>query len=289
MPEIQRSSDAAAAVDGRRPRDAGAAFVNWATFGLALQAAGLLYVTFAAQYQFILAQKPEERIAAAIQALSLDSGMVIFSFLALGLAKQGKSARTDRALIVVCSLLSAGMNYAAAQAASWRSVAVYVIAPVFLAVVTDRVIAGVRRHVLGDEETSVWSGVARCLRRLGRAAGMAGLYLLRLVLATGSTCSGLRRWVLAAAPVPAEMIGDVPKELALALAYYGHLLAPGSGDAPGYRAISKDLGIGSEPARQVARHLAAVRSAVAELVLQQPDPDPDGTGPRQLASARTAA
>jgi hypothetical protein len=288
MPDPQRNGDPAV---GDSPRGrSGAAFVNCATLGLALQAAGLLYVTFAAQYQFISAQKPGERAASAIQALSLDSGMVIFSFLALGLAKQGKTARTDRALIVVCSLLSAAMNYAAAQAASWRSVAVYVIAPVFLAVITDRVIAGVRRHVLGDDETSVWSGFGRALACAGRAAGMTGLYLLRLVLAPGSTWGGLRRWVLITARVPADMAGDVPRELALALAHYGHLLTPGSGDAPGYRVISKDLGIGTEPAREVARHLNAFRRALAELdVPQQPDPDPDGAGPRQLASARTAA
>jgi hypothetical protein len=46
-------------------------------------------------------------------------------------------------------------------------VAVYVSAPVLLALVTDRVISVVRRHVLGmSPDASVW---ARLARQLGRA------------------------------------------------------------------------------------------------------------------------
>ena len=101
----------------------------------------------------------------------LDTGMIIFSFLALGLAKKGLPARAERALIMVCAGLSAAMNYAASDTASWRSVAVYVIAPVFLAVVTDRVIAGVRRHVLGVTDKSAWATLGRALAAAARTAG----------------------------------------------------------------------------------------------------------------------
>jgi hypothetical protein len=180
----------------------GSAFVTAATAALGLQAAGLLYVSFAAQYAFILREKPGQRAASVIEALMLDTGMIIFSFLALGLAKKGLSSRAERALIMVCAGLSAAMNYAASDTASWRSVAVFVIAPVFLAVVTDRVIAGVRRHVLGVTDKSAWAALGRALAAAARTAGTVLLYLLRLALAPRSTAAGLRCWLLTATPLP---------------------------------------------------------------------------------------
>ena len=63
--------------------------------------------------------------------------------------------------------------------------------PVFLAMVVDRVVAVVRRHVLGESERSAWTG-------FGRVA----LYALRFVLAMPSTAKGLRRQVLIRAPLP---------------------------------------------------------------------------------------
>ena len=87
--------------------------------------------------------------------------MAVFSLLALGLAMAGQSARIERALIVVCAVASAGQNYAAAVVTSPRSVAAYVMPPLFLALVVDRVVAVVRRHVLGDAERSVWAAVGR--------------------------------------------------------------------------------------------------------------------------------
>ena len=119
--------------------------------------------------------------------------MTIFSLLALGLARAGQSARIERALVIACALGSAAMNYAAADDGSPRSVAAYVMPPVFLAVVVDRVVAVVRRHVLGDSERSAWTG-------FGRVA----LYVLRFVLAMPSTAKGLRRQVLILAPLPAR-------------------------------------------------------------------------------------
>jgi hypothetical protein len=182
--------------------DSGSAFVTAATAALGLLAAGLLYVSFAAQYAYILREKPGQRLASVIEALMLDAGMIIFSFLALGLAKKGLSSRAERTLIMVCAGLSAWMNYAASNTASWRSVAVYVVAPVFLAVVTDRVIAAVRRHVLGPGETSAWATLGRGLATTARIAGMVLLYLLRFVFAFPSTFFGLRRLLLAATPLP---------------------------------------------------------------------------------------
>ena len=108
---------------------------------LALLDGGLLYVVFAAQDRFIFAVK-HQNVAAMIQALALDVAMIIFSVLGLGLARKGLPAPVERALIVVCALASAFMNWTASDHTSLRSVAVYVSAPILLALVTDRVIGG---------------------------------------------------------------------------------------------------------------------------------------------------
>jgi hypothetical protein len=181
----------------------GRLLVNTATVLLGLLAAGLFGVSLAAQYQYILRAKHHQVTASAVEALALDGGMIIFSLLALGLARAGQSARIERALILACSFGSAAMNYAAADVASPRSVAAYVMPPVFLAVVTDRVIAVVRRHMLGEEERSAWAALGRAALAVLAAAARVLLYGLRLVLAPKSTLGGLRRCVLLATPLPA--------------------------------------------------------------------------------------
>src|SRR6266568_1154567 len=178
-------------------RTPGSALVSAATVLLALLAAGLFVVTLNAQYKYVFAAK-HQAVPAMIEAAALDLGMVIFALLALGLAMAGQSARIERALIVACALGSAGQNYAAADVTSPRSVAAYLAPSLFLALVVDRVVAVVRRHVLGDAERSVWATAGRGAARLG----LPLLYLLRFVLAPPSTAKGVRRLVLDAAPVP---------------------------------------------------------------------------------------
>jgi hypothetical protein len=180
-----------------------------ATILLAVLAAGFLYVTLNAQYHYIFAVK-NQSAASMIEASGLDAGMIIFSLLALGLARAGQSARTERALILACALASAGMQYAAADTTSPRSLAVYVMPPVFLAVVVDRVIAVVRRWVTGDTERSAWLVLGRAVLATGRLAALALLYLLRLVLDPIATAKGLRRGVLQAAPVPGSASRAAP-------------------------------------------------------------------------------
>ncbi|MGH3177492.1 MAG: hypothetical protein ACRDPF_26910 [Streptosporangiaceae bacterium] len=104
---------------GRAP---GSRVIAFATWLLALLGAGLMYVSFDAQYQFILAQKGA-RAASLIEAAMLDAGMVILSALGIGLARAGKPSRSILFLIMICAGASAGMNLAAADPASWRSVA----------------------------------------------------------------------------------------------------------------------------------------------------------------------
>ena len=177
-----------------------------ATILLAALAAGFLYVTLNAQYHYIFAVK-NQPVASMIEASGLDAGMIVFSLLALGLARAGQSARTERTLILACALASAGMQYEAADTTSPRSLAVYVMPPVFLAVVVDRVIAVVRRWVTGGTERSAWLVLGRAVLATGRQAALVLLYLLRLVLAPVATAKGLRRGVLQAAPLP----GSAPR------------------------------------------------------------------------------
>ncbi len=183
-------------------RAPGSALVSAATVLLGLLAAGLFVVSLTAQYRYVFAVK-HQSVPSAIEAIGLDAGMTIFSLLALGLAMAGQSARIERALIVVCAVASAGQNYAAAVVTSPRSVAAYVMPPLFLALVVDRVVAVVRRHVLGDAERSVWAALGRGVATWAKGLGLVVLYLLRLVLAPPSTSAGLRRVVLNAAPLPA--------------------------------------------------------------------------------------
>ena len=71
-----------------RVREPGRGLVNAGMVLLGLLDAGLLYVVYAAQYAFIFSQK-HEHVAAQVQALALDAAMIIFSVLALGLARKG--------------------------------------------------------------------------------------------------------------------------------------------------------------------------------------------------------
>ena len=182
-------------------RAPGGRVIAFATWLLALLGAGLMYVSFDAQYQFILAQKGA-RAASLIEAAMLDAGMVILSALGIGLARAGKPSGSVRVLIVICAAASAAMNLAAADPRSWRSVVAYVAAPVFLAVITDRVIAVIRQHVLPFDTESAWAPLGRKAVIMLRLAGVMALYLLRVVLAPSGTLRGLRQMVLDAAPVP---------------------------------------------------------------------------------------
>ena len=129
---------------------------------LALIGGGALYVSFSAQQKYVFAARHQDA-ASIIEALLLDLLMIVFTLLALGLSRAGKSSRTERALILACAVASAYMNVSAADTASPRSVVAYAVAPIALAVVVDRVVAVIRRHVLGDEEASAWTAMGRAL------------------------------------------------------------------------------------------------------------------------------
>jgi hypothetical protein len=170
--------------------------------GLAVLALATFYVSFRAQYAFMFTVK-HQGLPALIEALIADVAMVVCSLLALGMACAGQSAKVARLLVVAFAGLSAGMNYLAADVSSFRSVAVYVMPPAVFAVCTDQVVSVVRRHGLGIAEDSAWAWLGRVVLAVAGFAGTVLLYALRFVLAPGETARGLRRMVLAAAPLPA--------------------------------------------------------------------------------------
>jgi hypothetical protein len=182
-------------------RAPGSVLIGSAAWLLALVGGGALYVSFSAQRQYVFGARHQDA-ASIIEALLLDVLLIVFTLLALGLSRAGKSSRTERALILACAIASAYMNVSDADTASPRSIVAYAVAPVALAVVVDRVVAVIRRHVLGDDEASAWTAMGGALLVVSRLAGVAALYSLRFVLAPPSTATGLRRIVLAAAPLP---------------------------------------------------------------------------------------
>jgi Protein of unknown function (DUF2637) len=179
---------------------------------LALTGGGALFVSFSAQYAYIVAVRRQDA-ASVIEALLLDLLMIVFTLLALGLSRAGKSSRAERALILACAAASSYMNVGAADVASPRSVAAYAVAPVALAVVVDRVVAVTRRHVLADQEPSAWITLGRAAAVAARIAGLVLLYCLRFVLAPPQTARGLRRMVLDAAPLPALRKAPAPEAM----------------------------------------------------------------------------
>ena len=164
---------------GRAP---GSVLIAVAAWLLALIGGGALFVSFSAQYAYIVTVRRQDA-ASVIEALLLDLLMIVFTLLALGLSRAGQSARAERVLILLCAVASSYMNVSAADVASPRSVAAYAVAPVALAVVVDRVVAVIRRHVLADQEPSAWITVGRAAASAARITGLVLLYCLRFALA----------------------------------------------------------------------------------------------------------
>ena len=194
---------------GRAP---GSVLIAVAAWLLALIGGGALFVSFTAQYAYLVAVR-RQAITSVIEALLLDLLMIVFTLLALGLSRAGKSARSERALILACAGASAYMNVSAADVASPRSVTAYAVAPVALAVVVDRVVAVIRRHVLADREPSARMTLGHAAATAVRIAGLVLLYALRFAMAAPQTARGLRRMVLDAAPLPALPRPPAPEDI----------------------------------------------------------------------------
>jgi hypothetical protein len=183
---------------GRAP---GSVLIAVAAWLLALTGGGALFVSFSAQYAYILAVRRQDA-ASVTEALLPDVLMVVLTLLALGLSRAGQPARAERALILACAAASAYMNVSAADVASPRSAVAYAVAPLALAVAVDRTVAVIRRHVLAGREPSAWAAAGRAAAAAARIAGLVLLYSLRFALAAPATARGLRQMVLHAAPLP---------------------------------------------------------------------------------------
>ena len=218
---------------GRAP---GTVLISAAAWLLVAIGAGALYVSFDAQRQYVFAVR-HHQAASIIEALLLDLLMIVFTLLALGLSRAGKSSRTERALILACAAASAYMNVSDADTASPRSVAAYILAPLTLAVVVDRVVAVIRRHVLADEEPSAWAAPGRAAAAAARLAGLLALYTLRFTLAPPETATGLRRYILQAAPLPPVQArtGDPYDRTDDPYGLYGRPYGPGRRHRPARR------------------------------------------------------
>ena len=246
---------------GRAP---GSVLIAVATWLLTLTGGGALFVSFSAQYAYIFTVRRQDA-ASVIEALLLDLGMIVFTLLALGLSRAGQPARAERALILACAAASAYMNVAAADVTSPRSVTAYAVAPVALAMVVDRVVAVIRRHVLANREPSAWITLGRAAAVAARTAGLVLLYCLRFALAAPETARGLRRMVLDAAPLPALPKTPAPeaiepprtKKAVLLALYRAH---------PDYGDRSKASRVAAELAEQAGLQAGTARSYLyAEL------------------------
>ncbi len=179
-PEPGERLDASARRRAGTGRAPGSVLIAVAAWLLALIGGGALFVSFSAQYTYILAVRRQDA-ASVIEALLLDLLMIVFTLLALGLSRAGQPARAERALILLCAAASSYMNVSAADVASPRSVAAYAVAPVALAVVVDRVVAVIRRHVLAGQRTLGLDNRGPCRGGRGqdRRAGAAVLPAVR--------------------------------------------------------------------------------------------------------------
>ena len=260
-------------------RAPGSVLIGCAAWLLALVGAGALYVSFSAQRQYVFGARHQD-VASIIEALLLDVLLIVFTLLALGLSRAGKSSRTERALILACAIASAYMNVSDADTASPRSVVAYAVAPVALAVVVDRVVAVIRRHVMGVDEVSAWTALGRAVVAVVSLSGAVLLYSLRFVLAPPSTAKGLRRWVLVVTPLPeaagegqSEVLPATPepraidppagtKRARLEAAYKAHPEAWNRAKAASIATeLAREIGMSEGTARGYVNDLLAVREA----------------------------
>jgi hypothetical protein len=183
-----------------KPKDwTGWLLIAAAALLLAGLAAAMGIVSWHAQYAFIYAIK-HQQLAAALEALGLDAGAVIFSVLGIALARLGRRAVIERVLVCVCAAGSCAMNAAGADLGSPRSVAAFVMPPILFAITSDRLVSVIRRSALGPQADS------EAQRSAWRVAGLAALYLLRLAVAPPSTVTGARRALLNATPLPSAAV-----------------------------------------------------------------------------------
>lgn len=195
--------------EARAKRAAGTLPIWAATWLIAAVGAVAMFVSLSAQRQYILNVRHVSSVAWA-EALLPDLMLAVVTLLALGLSLAGKSSRTERFLILASAAVSGFMNLSDGGFMPRIAKPVtFLLASVVFAVAVDRVVSVIRRHRLGEAETSPWTAMGGAVVILGKFLGVLCLYSLRTALAPGETVGGLRRLVLAAAPVPGKPV-EVP-------------------------------------------------------------------------------
>jgi hypothetical protein len=181
-------------------RDRSAGWLRNAMIALGVLAVAAAIVSYAAQYQFVLAAKKLTAIA-ALEAGIPDAAAVIFACLGIALALQGRRAVRARVLNVGAVATSIFMNFASAAGTGWRDVAIWTMPPIAYALASDTAIGVVRAWAIARQKAlneALSDDEASPLAILGRVV----LYGLRLVVAPPSTAIGARRALLNATPLP---------------------------------------------------------------------------------------
>ena len=180
-----------------RPPRTSLAWLAGAMAALAVLAAAAAAVSWDAQYVMIARVRHAPAIA-ALEAGIPDVGAAVFAALGIALALHGRRALRPRTLNVGCIGLSVAMN-ALAAAPGWRDVAIWVMPAAVYAVASDTLIGVVRAWAIARTRATRESLADTDATPLA-VAGAIVLWLLRLVLAPGSTLAGFRRWVIAECP-----------------------------------------------------------------------------------------
>ena len=167
--------------------------------GLCVLSAAAATVSYAAQYRLVDAAR-HLAPAAALEAAIPDAAALVFACLGVALAVNGRRAVRARLLNVASAGASVFMNVIAA-APGWRNLAVWAMPPAAYALASDTLIGVVRTGAVARRQDAESPGGGTGEVSLLAAAGGLALWLLRLVLAPGSTLAGFRRWVVEECPV----------------------------------------------------------------------------------------
>ncbi len=170
--------------------------VSMAALGVLACAAAA--VSYSAQYRMVFAAKQAAAVA-ALEAGIPDVAALIFATLGIALALHGRRAIKARMLNVSAVGTSVAMNVLAAGH-GWRDLAIWVMPPVAYALASDTAIGVVRAWTIARQKALDEALADDEATPLAVAGGLV-LWLLRLVIAPGSTLGGFREWVLEECPV----------------------------------------------------------------------------------------
>jgi hypothetical protein len=186
---------------------------RWLTasmIALGVLAGASAVVSYAAQYQMVLAAKAVAPVA-ALEAGIPDIAALIFATLGIALALHGKRAIRARVLNVGAVGTSVAMNVLAAGH-GWRDLAIWAMPPIAYALASDTAIGVVRAWTVARQKALNEALAGEDATPLAIVGGFL-LWVLRLALAPASTLSGFRRWVLEECPVaPGRREGGIKPE-----------------------------------------------------------------------------